>query len=263
MVNNVAVMASLNRWAREDARICPDVSACRYYDACNATGILAGKHCMMSYVGIKYGGAGSFRLAVVGMDHGDPKMGDFEDRRSGIESWYQNGGVGFNPHYAGVVKTAAAVLGEDHCGRKCERSCQKAHDPSSPCVLDRIAQPNVVKCVPDDVGNRTSRTNDTMWANCAHHLIDELVTLRPQLIVFHGVKARRFVPLAIDETEHGALGPIRGIDDHHGTVLYEWPALSTHLLFLLHPSRGWLDRQWDTVAVPALNYLRAKGHIPA
>lgn len=258
-MNNDPLMDSLDMWARKDARICPDVSTCRFYGTCNAAGILNGKHCTMSYVGREFGSPTSFRLAVVGMDHGDQNAEDFEKRRLGIERYYQNGGCEFSQHYAGVVKTAAAVLGAagDRCGGECKRTCQKASGPSLACVLDHIAQPNVVKCVPDDAVNRTSKTRDTMWANCAHHLVAELKILRPQLVVFHGAKAKWAVSAAI---KPDTLSPVDGITNRQ--VLYEWPALGTYLLFLSHPSRGWLDRQWDMVVVPSLQYLRTKGYIP-
>ena len=43
MIND-ALMAEQNKWAREDARIYPDVSTCQFYGACNADRILNDKH---------------------------------------------------------------------------------------------------------------------------------------------------------------------------------------------------------------------------
>src|SRR5712691_9110336 len=107
-----ALMAELNRWAREDAHIDPKKTfRCRFYKECNASvanNLCEGKYCSMSYVGRHFGADGAFRLAVVGMDHGEEFAADFEDRRSGIEKTYQKEGGDFNSHYEGVVRTAAA-----------------------------------------------------------------------------------------------------------------------------------------------------------
>jgi hypothetical protein len=269
-MNNDALMADLNRWAREDARIDPNVFDCRYYDNCNASvndTLWRGKGCQMSYVGRHYGSnvAGEpFRLVVVGIDHGEPEGATFSESRAGIEKWYQAGGKDFNQHYKGVVKTAAAVFGTtgEYCRRMCTTSCQKSHDPSaSQCVIDRIAQPNSVKCTPNDTVDRTSRATWPMKVNCAHHLMNELKLLKPGLVVFHGVDARwimrpEFSASGLD------LNAVRGVSDRYDSVLYESLTLGAHVLFLYHPSRGHLDKQWDTVVVPALDYLRGRNLIP-
>jgi hypothetical protein len=99
-----------------------------------------------------------------------------------------------------------------------------------------------------------------MKRNCAHHLVAELMILRPKLVVFHGVDAEWSIPQAIKPDK---LNPVEEVPDHSSRpVLYEWQALRAHLLFLKHPSRGHLNRQWDRVVVPALNYLRARNLIP-
>ena len=84
-------------------------------------------------------------------------------------------------------------------------------------------------------------------------------TSGPPIGLFHGVEARSFVLPAISPE---VINPIEGFADRYGPVLFEWPALGADLLFLYHPTRGWLDRQWDAVVVPALTRLRASGHIP-
>jgi len=133
-------------------------------------------------------------------------------------------------------------------------SCQKSR------VIDRIAQPNVVKCVSATITDRESEATTTMWANCANHLVAELKILRPELVVFHGVNARWAVLAAIQIDNLTSIG---NVDDSHGhSLFFDWPALGTRLLFLSHPSHGWLDKQWDTVVVRALEYLRGKGLIP-
>jgi hypothetical protein len=137
--------------------------------------------------------------------------------------------------------------------------CQKSKDRTALCVLDRIAQPNAVKCVRDDAIDRGTMASDTMWANCAHHLVRELSVLRPNLAVFHGVKARWHVPNAIGRE---FLTPVDGEADLLKGILYEWSTLGAHVLFLPHPSRGWLDRAWDGVVLPAIKYMRDRGIIP-
>jgi len=100
-----------------------------------------------------------------------------------------------------------------------------------------------------------------MKANCAHHLIDELKLLKPHLTVFHAVDARWVVRPALEDAGL-ELTPADSTPDNHGPVLYEVKGLGTHFLFLLHPSHGWLDRQWDAVVEPNLDYLRSKSVIP-
>lgn len=271
MTSNDALMADLNRWAREQARIDPPAFQCRYYKNCNASigGTLpGGAGCMMSYVGSKYGSDAvgeEFRLVIVGIDHGDSIGGNFDKRRTGIEGNYQDGGKNFNQHYKGVVKTAAAVFGEsgNYCRQNCTKACQKPCEPElTQCVIDRIAQPNLVKCTPPNLDNRTSKATWQMKVNCAHHLTDELKLLRPKLVVFHGVEARQVMihelkECSLDAREDGS------ISDKRGSVLYYSKTLAARILFLYHPSRGWLNRQWETVVVPALKDLRLRNLIPA
>jgi hypothetical protein len=269
-MTNDALIADLKNWSRK-ARIDPNAFDCPYYHKCNASignKLQSGKGCLMSYVGREFGvdsGDGAFRLVVVGIDHGEPSGGNFDESREGLEKWYQKGGCDFNQHYRGVVKTAAAVLGSvgEYGRQMCVTSCQKSRDPaSSRCVIDRLAQPNAVKCTPEDQQNRASRVTRPMMENCAYHLIDEIKIFRPGLVVFHGVEARSIIIPKIKERDLHVI-PVEGITDAHGPVLYKWPILGAHLLFLYHPTYGWLDAQWDRVVVPALNYLRFRNLIPA
>jgi hypothetical protein len=261
-MDNASLMAELIRWAREDARIDPGTFDCRFYSACNAHGQLChGEYCSMSFIGRQFGEG--FRLAVVGMDHGDRETANFADRRKGIEDAYQPRGAGWlNPHYQGTVKVAAAVLGSADCAGCAENAkCQRSRGVA--CVIDRIAQPNVVKCVPVTQEGRQSKATATMWGNCAHHLVAELRLLRPELVIFLGADARWAVPNAIQPE---VLDAIEGIEDRNGQpALYNWPALNMHLLFLCHPSsrpRTLFDREWDKTGLAALDYLRARGLIP-
>ena len=259
-MNNQTLMSDLDRWAKEEVRLLPKVATCSYFSNCSAGRPL---ECTMSYIGRLYGEADQFRLVIVGMDHRDAEAADFVQRRAGIENYYQKGGRQFNEHYRGVVKTAVAALGNlgTYCEANCRQVCRKSRTTSAPCVLDRIAQPNVVKCVFHNVKSGTSEATRIMWGNCAHHLVSELQRLRPQLVVFHGADATWSVRNAIAAIPE-AINPISDIADRSGAfVLYEWPALETRVLFLHHPSHNALNKQWN-VADRALSFLRQKNLIP-
>ena len=114
-----------------------------------------GDGCMMSYSGRHYADGAreeAFRLMIVGLDHGEHGFASYRGRQSSIEGYYVYNTNKFNSHYAGVVKTAAAVLGQEagNCGADCARSgvCRKARgDTQAFCVIEQIMQPNIVKCV--------------------------------------------------------------------------------------------------------------------
>lgn len=257
-----SVLGTLELWGQFDAKISPpDQFKCSCYTACNASinqELREGEGCCMSYVGPRYGQG--FRLAVVGMDHGEFHSATFKGRQSGIDDCYLRERCNFNPHYAGVVKTAAAILGMSgsDCRTQCVQACH-AGDGSN-CVINRIAQPNLVKCVPHTQGNRTSRSSRVMKVNCARHLAAELRILRPEMIVFHGVQSR-WIMRPEFERAGTDLVAIEECADSYGPVLYRSAELKAHLLFLYHPSRGWLDRQWEKVE-KWIAYLRAHAIIP-
>ncbi|WP_424140426.1 uracil-DNA glycosylase family protein [Roseomonas chloroacetimidivorans] len=260
-------------WARDEARIAPDAFACQHYEDCNRSvgGTLGpGTGCQMSYVGQHYApeeDPADFRLVVVGMDHGEKSCAGYEATRDGLDAVYQEGGKNFNPHYKGVVRTAIAIFGDGatycraNCGSRCTGGSQQ--DTATACVINRIVQPNVVKCTPDTQDDRRSRATWQMWRNCAHHLAHELQLLRPHLVVFHGSWAPEAVLGALTAEGAGA-APVEGAPRAGARdVLYRSPALGTHLLFLYHPSYGHLDRQWDPVVEPCLAFLRERELIPS
>lgn len=256
-----SVMAQLEKWAIEDARIAPDHFACLHYKACNVSvgeELQGGEGCCMSYVGPKYGEG--FRLAIVGMDHGYFDSATFEGRRDGIQDCYVNKQKKFNQHYAGVVKTAAAILGKsgDHCREHCLQSCH-ATKPET-CVIDRISQPNLVKCTPHTQNDRTSRSSWVMKGNCARHLLAELRILRPNVTVFHGIESRSIMRLEFERAGVD-LFAIEECADTSGPALYRSAELGAHFLFLYHPSHGWLARQWKLVE-KWIGYLRERGLVP-
>ncbi len=252
-MNNDHLLSALTSWA-EEARIYPPAFECPHYRECNSSvggSLEGGDGCLMSYVGRTYGAASgggtSFRLVIVGIDHGDQGGGTFEYRTQGIQDWYQRGRHSFNPHYRGVIKTATAVFGMagEFCINNCTRTCGKTLSAqATECVLDRIVQPNSVKCTPHDQVGRTSTATFTMKKNCSYHLASELKVLRPDLVVFHGAHARYFI-LPTFNTSGLNLYPVdKAGADSHGPVLYRSDALNAHVLFLYHPTYGGLDRQW-------------------
>jgi hypothetical protein len=269
-MNNDALIAELNRWARNDAQIEPSAWKCSYYGDCKASldGFLdPGTGCQMSYIGRRYRSDTideSFSLMLVGIDHGEKGGADYSECRQGIEDWYQIGGTKFNPDYKGVVKIASNIFGRagQYCSGNCSKTCRKSTDPDfAQCVIDRICRANSVKCTPSNTTSRKSRATWNMKQNCAHHLLDEIRIVKPDLIVFQGVDARFVV-----RPEFAACGldlkAVGGICDRHGPVIYESKALGTRLLFLYHSAYGHLDRQWKSVVVPALDYLRDQNVIP-
>jgi hypothetical protein len=269
---NHALLPSLEAWARDEARISPDAFACRFFEGCNRSvggNLGPGTGCQMSYVGRGYApeeAPSDFRLVIVGMDHGERSCGDYEATRASLEKWYQVGGEPFNQHYRGVVRTAVAVFGDgaSHCRANCTSRCSGGDQPGTAgtCVINRITQPNVVKCTPRDQDDRGSRTTWDMWRNCAHHLTHELGLLKPNLVVFHGSWAPKPVLEALAAAGARA-EPVEGAPRADGgVVLYQSATLGTPILFLHHPSYGHLGRQWDPIVEPCLAFLRERGLIP-
>ena len=269
-MDNESLLAGLVGWATEDALIEPSVFDCNYYTSCDKSigGTLCrGEGCKMSYVGRQYGSTaidGGFRLVIVGIDHGEKKGANFDKHRKFVEDYYQRDGDRLGPQYKGVVKIAASVFGRSgaYCLKNCTRSCQKSRDPNAiQCVIDRIVQPNNVKCAPCNTDSPDTQATLIMKTNCTHHLAAELKLLKPNVVVFQGVGARGVV-IPILETCGVQTEAIEDVQDNYGPVLYRSTPSGTHFLFLYHPSHGWLDRQWDKVVEPALRYLRNEQVIP-
>jgi Uracil DNA glycosylase superfamily len=273
------LLSRLDEWARE-RKIWPRQFGCPYYQECQASlaegaKLDGGKTCLMSYVARDYGepvSGGPFRLVIVGIDHGwrGDKTEDFGGCQRGMEEVLYGGGQGknFNPHYRGVIRTAAAVLGQSgrHCLGACYERKECAGDrcpQDARCVLRSFAQPNLVKCAPGP--DMASKSTTTMLNRCARHLVSELEILRPDLLVFHGRPARWAFPWALQTEKCGTLAPLPESPTHDDfPVIQELTATGYKcpVLFLPHPSRGGLDRQWESVVEPALKLLRSKGAIP-
>lgn len=263
------LLAQLETWAT-NRRILPSLFQCRHYASCNQShgSLQAGASVCMSYVGPRYEHpveGHDLRLVLVGMDHGGdtggPYSEDFASRQQAILSIPTRGS--FNPHYRGVVKTAAAIFGRaTDCSTCAEQNqCQRRSEPDRRCVLDMIAQPNLVKCA--NGSDMRSGSTPTMMGNCVGLLMEELEILHPTLVVFHGVGARRPFEAAIESRgwTHTSV-PVPGdqTDALHGVV---GPSIRIHVLYLAHPARGHLARQWSAVVTPALALLRRMQRLPA
>jgi len=269
------LIAQLERWARERRILPRDEFDCAHYPDCQESrrrrnlGLLErGRTCMMSYIGIDFGAMYSgkpFRLAIVGMDHGESAGGDFAERQSSIELYYYNGRNKFNQHYRGVIRTAAAILGEagQHCLDACKEKCEgDKRLIGMRCVLRSFAQPNVVKCV--SAGNMTCQATSEMYDYCSDHLLSELDILKPDLAVFHGRNSALAFLLAEKNRGQEPAPFSEAPKDGDMSVVYEVkkPGFRYIALFLAHPSRGHLSRRWETVAGPALDFLRSCGAVP-
>jgi Uracil DNA glycosylase superfamily len=277
------LLPRLEQRARE-LRILPQEFECPDYMECQASRdprelppLKRGKSCTMTYIGRQYGhpiSGSAFRLVIAGMDHGGVKLPDqpdyvdFTARRTEIESAYYVGKTKFNPHYRGVIRTAAAMMGRagNHCLEECwsNRICAgDARGTEEPCALLSFAQPNLVKCAASEKMMACKATPE-MFRNCSKNLIHELAVLRPGILVFHGSSARQTFSTAVRD-QGGSLKPVEGGPDHRQmAVIFQlsFDGFQCCVLFLSHPSHGWLDRQWKSVAEPALKWLRAGRHIP-
>lgn len=280
LMTNAELLEKLDKWA-SGRKIWPKSFDCPHYKECQASlsenaKLEGGKTCLMSYVGKEYGAADSgvpFRLVIVGIDHGwrGEQPEDFGGCQTGMEdALYGDGkGTNFNPHYSGVIRTAAAILG--YTGRHCLEVCYERNEcvgdrrpPGERCLLRLLAQPNLVKCAP---GRDMATKSTTMMLNrCSRHLVSELEVLRPDLLVFHGGSARWALPWALQTEKAGTLTPFpeSPMDDDF-PVIHELSGkgYKSLVLFLAHPSRRHLAKQWKSIVVPSLKLLRSRRYIPS
>jgi hypothetical protein len=259
------LIQTLSTWAKTKSFIDQSCFNCPFHSSCNEStkgNLGRGNNTQLSYICPNYG-AKSIRLAIVGIDHGDQEACDYQARTSGILAHYRNRRNYFNAHYRGVVKTAAAIYGQEgsNCAHNCMNACSAQADYDHECVLNGFAQLNIVKCVRNDTVNRGSLSSWTMKCNCSNHLIDEIAMLEPHLAVFHGVGSKHPFLTTLAKRKINAT-PLPNVTANYGEVIYEIPSLKIFVLFLAFPSRGHLARQWDGVVIPAVTYLRERGLIP-
>lgn len=270
------LLSRLDDWARE-RHIWPLDFHCPHYEECKGSikglpTLQGGSTCSMSYVGKDYGqpvGGKPFKLVFVGIDRGWKRGGEgFAEAREGCEKAFYGGADKFNPHYLGVIRTAAVIFGQagQYCLSRCfqQKKCDGDKRPDGErCVLRSFAQPNLAKCAPATEDMR-SRATDLMLMKCAGHLVSELEILKPNLVVFHAADARWcFAPAVEKKGWH--LSPVgAGPADRLGPVIHVLKAndFESHILFLHHPARGGLGRQWVPVVEPALTFLRSERAIP-
>jgi hypothetical protein len=285
-MSNAEMLGQFDQWAR-DRKISPKSFACPHYEDCDRSLRVKGLHldrgntCQMSYVGREYGelelmANKPFRLVIAGIDAGanyeERNLESFSECQENIETYFYGTGTHFNSHYRGVVRTAAAILGEagknclDHCwpGARCEG---EERPPGKQCVLRLFAQPNLVKCAPAENKDRSSKSTPVMFRNCPRHLLSELEVLKPDLIVFHGRKAEWAFPNAMDKERYEFRplpdSPKYGVSPMVHELIGPDGSWKCSVLFLLHPSHHGLDRQWkSSVVEQALELLRRKEVIP-
>jgi hypothetical protein len=270
-------IGSLQRWARK-ANVLPSCFRCEQYNSCQHSRtekklprLRRGKTVLMSYVGHEYGrpvrGA-RFALVIVGMSHaGDGGYNYLERQRSG-RKWVTERRI--NRHYRGILWMAAALLGD--CGSYCSENCLRAWrcmaedlPKTGRCALSSIIQPNLAKCAGGDEG--TCLTTPVMYKNCSPHLLGELEVLKPTIIVFQAAPARAVIPNAVRE-RGWQLQPIAASPHYDGPEAFpvvqylRTPTFGSHVLFLNHPSRGNIERQWKPIIKPSLNLLRKLNAIP-
>src|SRR5437016_1646642 len=153
-MTEIPLMEQLEAWATS-RNLRPSGFACELYETCDSSThnkLRRSETVCMSYIGSRYGWTDTkpqVRLVVVGKEHRPDEGGtDFADRHRGIIEGYQRRAEKFNPHYRGVVQTAAAVYGSrTECMRCAQQwACQSSRTRDRACVLDMFAQPNLVKC---------------------------------------------------------------------------------------------------------------------
>lgn|SRR5574337_62521 len=253
----------LERWSREACIVPGPRFNCKYYHDCDASikhQLRRGEGSCMGYIGRNYGN--DFKLIFVGMDHGEfSPSSTYSDNYDWIQEHYVSGNDHFNAHYRGVVKHGATIFGisASHCKSSCLNWCHRSNDAD--CVLNLVAQLNIVKCVPETQENKTSMATQNMKKNCMTHLIAELRILHPQMIVFHGINSREPVIHAFNQSSIDLIAIKECSYDDGRPALYRSDDLGCHVLFLYHPARGWLERQWPQFQL-WISYLRDQGLVP-
>jgi hypothetical protein len=259
-------LAALDEWARLRGINDPDNFTCCFLELCKRHRLVDGKQCCNSYVAPGYSATpDDFRIAVVGMEHGSKAFETHESRRELILRAYciaDREQSSFNGHYEGVVRIAAAIFGESakDCASGCTTICQRYKS----CVINRIAQPNLVRCTPIDQTDSTSRSSSEMKHNCSLHLLEELKILRVQLVIFQGggKGTRKIVTDTWGKVRRmkltGLLRDGNAADDY---ILYHAQEESMHILFTYHGGRHRLAGQWPKVQ-KWIAYMREEGIIP-
>ncbi len=197
-----------------------------------------------TYVGPYYEKA-KLKLLFVGLDHGWGGGPSAKTRQADVLGYRDSEQpTPWNPHYRGCIRVAAKILGLA-CSGGCVEKCVRR--PPEECVLCHFAQGNAVKCVVPPKGQplqdrMTFRGHDRV-ARCLPLLLEEIGILRPDLIVLQGSR------LHWHFKKDATVGEVIRLSNFPNNV-------SSVVAFFRHPSRGWLERDWEPVILPALSRMR-------
>lgn len=215
------------------------------------------------YVGPEYAQAVR-RIMFVGLDSGQgwwKRLANAREVQSELVAKFRDGGVRWNPHYAGCVRVAASVLGLG-CGSTCKEKCRKK--TSSECALLCFSQANAVRCVHSNERNSDCRSQERV-KNCLPFLFKEIGVLKPDVIVLQG-RNKRSGHLQVsfrNEIERGLWGQFEGQEHAHVQTIrwfkYDGWTGPTQLASLYHPSargRFAFDKIWRSHFGPAITRIR-------
>jgi hypothetical protein len=204
---------------------------------------------MAPYVGPRFGERE--RLMFIGLDHGKDSGSciDLRERQKHVLSHWR-----WNAHYWGCVRTAALLFGLD-CTHRCKKACAENANNTlrggQDCAVLHFIQANSVKGVP--------KGKETMSWEQAHKipedmplLLDEIRLIRPKVIIVHGKDNHE--PLKRTFAGNLHMTP----DKPFGTLKWGGPdSFSTYIAFFRHPSRGWLNKDWNSIIEPTISKIKA------
>jgi hypothetical protein len=222
-------------------------------DASRCSGCAPEKmHRCATYRGPSYKSGG---LLFIGLDHGKPEhsgesdWSEYQRREKVLE--VRKTGVRWNGHYRGCVWVAADLLGFETCSIDCKERCQKRrHDL---CVLTHFSQANAVKCVPRDSPDMAYRQDSAKVAACIKTCpLPEIEQLSPSVIIVQG---RNTIRKPLENAINCSGWTWKPVCEHIACV--RWKSGGHALVALLnHPSRGWLERNWEGEIKPILVEIR-------
>jgi len=204
-----------------------------------------------TYLGSSYGKG--TRILFVGLDHGnDYRTADANDRRRGIVHWYQEKRHGWNPHYRGCIAVAVGIL-ELKCSVDCRHRC--CLKPDEDCALCQFAQANAVRCTGADGGMTFSRHDRIR--DCLPLVFREIEVLRPRVIILQG-RNRGSGHIHRDfQAEARKRGRWEETSNEYvGNIIWNGTGQAALVVSLRHPARAWLERNWETEIIPAMQTVR-------
>jgi hypothetical protein len=154
----------------------------------------------------------------------------------------------WNPHYKGCIWTAAALFSLK-CATDCTNRC--AQKPECECALLHFVQADVLKDLPRNQIDRTFRQTARVKA-AMKDLVSEINEIKPRVIVVHGV------PIHAKFKHFVAKQKVGNVNKHAWEVQFQNVPFSTFVAFFRHPSRGWLERDWERIILPTIDAIRTK-----